>query len=162
MCSQCSVDHPLEALELAYRRPDAAAQLTPAEREHSVQGSNDWCVIDGQRFFLRGVLPLALLEANDEYCIGAWVEVDPEAFERVCELWDEDGRDQAPFAARLANRIHGQADTLGLEARLQLSAPGQRPRIYLPADSHPLAVEQRDGITLHRAHEYSAQISQPA
>lgn len=159
LCSHCFVDHPLDALELAYRRPDAAAQLTPAECEQRVRSSNDWCVIDGERFFLRGVLPLAVLEVGDEYCIGAWVEVDPPVFERVCALWDEDGRGEAPFAARLANRIQGQADTLGLEARLQLSEPGRRPRIYLPAGSHPLAGEQRDGISLHRAHEYTAQIS---
>lgn len=159
LCRQCSLDHPIETLELAFRRPDAVARLTPAAREQRVQGSNDWCVLDGQRFFLRGLLPLALQDADQTYCIGVWVEIEPASFERICDLWATDGRNEAPFAAQLANTIQGLPDTLGLHARLQLSEPGQRPCLYLADSNHPLAREQREGITLHRAYEYTAQIT---
>ncbi|CAM3779511.1 hypothetical protein D3C76_996410 [compost metagenome] len=155
-CSQCGKDHADDLGELAFRRPDALFELSPEEREHNVKQSNDWCVIAGERFFLRALLPLSVVELNDSYCIGIWVELQPSAFERVCELWrDERQAAEPPFTVRLANSIPTLPQTLGLEGLLQLSGPTSRPSVTLSTSSHPLAVEQAKGISLHRAHEYS-------
>ncbi|CAI8715121.1 MULTISPECIES: DUF2199 domain-containing protein [Pseudomonas] len=156
MCSQCGKDHADDLGELAFRRPDALFALSAEEREHKVRESNDWCVIAGERFFLRALLPLAVAQMNDSYCIGIWVELQPSDFERVCELWRDEGQaGEPPFAVRLANSIANLPETLGLEGLLQLSGPTSRPSVTLSASSHPLAVEQANGISLHRAHEYS-------
>ncbi|MGE8392277.1 DUF2199 domain-containing protein [Pseudomonas sp. BIGb0427] len=156
MCSQCGNDHGDELGELAFRRPDALFALAAEERQSKVRESNDWCVIAGERFFLRALLPLAVAQLNDSYCIGIWVELQPADFERVCELWrDERQAAEPPFTVRLANSIPTLAETLGLEGLLQLSGPTSRPSVTLAASSHPLAVEQAKGISLHRAHEYS-------
>ncbi|QBF26995.1 DUF2199 domain-containing protein [Pseudomonas tructae] len=155
-CSQCGADHAHDPGELAFRRPDALFALSPEEREHNARHNNDWCVIAGERYFLRALLPLAMAEQNDNYCIGIWVELQPSDFERVCELWrDEHQADEPPFAVRLANSIPTLPQTLGLEGQLQLSGPTSRPSVTLSTSSHPLAVEQVNGISLHRAHEYS-------
>lgn len=61
-CSICGETHPIDELELAYRRPDAAAILTEDERAQRVRENADLCVIDGERFFVRAVLPLAVVE----------------------------------------------------------------------------------------------------
>ncbi len=157
ICSKCGEDHPLEEMELTFRRPDDAAKLSPEDRQRLLQENNDLCIIEGSRFFIRGVLPLPVDSRESPYNIGLWVEVSREAFERVYELWDsEDQLREHPFAATVANEIPISPGSLGHAAELHLAGPTSRPNVFLKASDHPLYVEQRGGIDVHRISEYTA------
>jgi hypothetical protein len=163
ICQQCGQDHPIDDLELAFRRPDVIAAMDPEEREQTVKEDNDLCAIKWSKYFVRALLPLRVSGRDEPYCIGIWVEVEQPTFSRVLELWSEPGQaGEEPFDARIANSIPILPHTLGLPVKLHLTGPTTRPRAYLGAQEHPLALEQSQGITAHRAHEYSALFSRPA
>jgi hypothetical protein len=144
-------------MELIFRRPDDAANLSPEDRARLVQESSDLCVIEGKRFFIRALLPLPVASREAPYCIGLWVEVTQAAFERVYALWDaEEQLTEPPFAAHIANEILVAAGSLGLEVELRLTGPDTRPDIILKPGSHPLYLEQAYGIDEHRIAEYTA------
>lgn len=157
ICAKCGETHPLEDMELTFRRPDAAAQLSADERARLVQENSDLCVIEGKRFFIRAVLPLPVDGRELDYCIGLWVEVDQVTFDRVYDLWEsEDQLHEPPLPAHIANEVPTAAGSLGLEAQLRLSGPTVRPRAFLKPGTHQLYREQTQGIDAHRIAEYTA------
>jgi hypothetical protein len=157
ICSKCGVEHPLEEMELTFRRPDDVAKLPAEDRERLVRENSDLCIIEEDRFFVRAVLPLPVETREDPYCIGLWVEVSRDTFDHIYHLWDsEDQSAEPPFAARIANEIPTAAGSLGLEAELQLTGPRTRPKVFLAPANHQLYLEQTRGIDVHRVSEYTA------
>jgi hypothetical protein len=157
ICSKCGQDHPLEEMELTFRRPDDAAKLSPEDRARLLQENDDLCIIEGKRFFIRGVLPLSVESRELSYCIGLWVEVSQATFKRVYDLWEsEDQLNEPPFAASIANEIPNSPGSFGHEAELHLAGPTARPNVFLKTSSHPLYAEQSNGIDVHRVSEYTA------
>lgn len=155
-CSVCGNDHPLDALELTFRLPDDAASLLAQGHHKRVHANEDLCSIDGERFFLRAVLPLSVKAWERAYNIGLWVELGRPGFMRVCELWNESLQTQEPpFTAHLANEIPSAEGSLGAEATLHLTGPTTRPLVKVSPAKMRLFEEQANGITAHRASEYS-------
>lgn len=157
ICSKCGEEHPVEEMELTFRRPDASAELSAEDRAILVQENSDLCVVEGKRFFIRALLPLNVEGRDEPYCIGLWVEVNQAAFERVYDLWEsEEQLSEPPFEARIANEVPTAVGSLGLEAELHLKGPASRPDVYIKPGSHQLYIEQSAGIDAHRVAEYTA------
>ena len=74
------------------------------------------------------------------------------------ELFDRDpDPDEEPRFGWLSNEIRiYRPSTLHLKTNVHFQPLNSRPLIELEATDHPLAVEQRDGITLERAQEIVA------
>lgn len=156
-CSVCGKEHPLESLELTFQLPDDAAALSEQEQSHRVQANEDLCAIDGQRFFVRAVLPLAVEARDRPYNIGLWVEVELSAIKRIGELWkDPNQSDEPPFEVRISNAIPSVDGSLGANASLHLTGPTTRPSVTVAPACTRIYEEQVSGITVHRASEYSA------
>jgi hypothetical protein len=150
----------LEDMELTFRRPDDAAKLSPEDRERLLQENADLCIIEGKRFFIRGVLPLPVESRELPYNIGLWVEVSQATFERVYDLWESDDQLSEPaFAASIANEIPTSPGSIGHEAELHLAGPTVRPKVFLKTSGHPLYAEQTRGIDAHRASGYTALVA---
>jgi hypothetical protein len=144
-------------MELTFRRPDDVANLSAEDRERLVRENSDLCIIGNDRFFVRAILPLPVESRQVPYCIGLWVEVARDTFDRIYDLWDsEDQLAEPPFAVRVANEIPTAAGSLGLEAELQLTGPRTRPKVFLAPCNHQLYVEQVRGIDEHRVSEFTA------
>jgi hypothetical protein len=157
ICAECGHEHPLEELELTFRRPDVVAALQVEEREARVQENKDLCVLDGKRFFIRALLPLPVVEREHPCNVGLWVEVSQQIFERVYEMWDDANQAKEPaFRATIANDIRIHPPARGLSASLSLTGPTTRPVATLSPAEHPLVGEQIRGITAHRAAQYSS------
>jgi|GEM_PF-4079314 len=149
-CAECDTDH--QGLpDLAFRFPDDVFEVPASERALRVQHSSDLCVLDGERHFLRAVLPMAIVGTEAEYCYGLWVEVSGAVFERYRAIFDDDPPPgEGPYAGRVGNAIPGYADTLGLGVRAHLVPDGKRPRLELTdtAHAHDLVEHQRRGVEL--------------
>lgn len=157
ICADCGQDHPLEELDLTFRRPDDVVRLSRKEREETVRENDDLCVLGGNRFFIRALLPLPVEGRDQVYNIGIWVEADQADFERVYELWSDPGQaSEPPCGVKIANSIPSLSNTLGLAGALQLTGLTTRPTVLIQQSKHQLYSEQLSGITAHRAHEYSA------
>jgi hypothetical protein len=161
-CDACGAEH--ELLDPAFGRPDAVVLLPREERARRATESDDLCSLGGAaatRWFVRCVLPVRLLDHESTLHWGAWAEVAEPDYRRILALWTDEGQAAAPpFAARLANRVPGLPDTLGLPVSLQLTGVTTRPALAFHGDvDHAFARECRGGVTVHRALEWLAAMS---
>jgi hypothetical protein len=133
--------------------PDAWTDELASDPESAL--TDDQCVIAGERFFVRGLIVLAVRDAEEDFRWGAWVEVSSGSFERMSELWETPNRErEPPYPGWLANALPAyEQPTLGMLARMKTQPVGRAPLIAISADDHPLSVEQQQGITLARVRE---------
>ncbi|WP_158545130.1 DUF2199 domain-containing protein [Dyella monticola] len=155
-CQQCGAIHALDKLELTFFRPDAVIDLPENARKQDVLESDDLCVIRNEHYFVRATLPLPVHASEIPYRLGVWVQTSEAAFRRIYMLWsDESQANEPPFEVTIANRISTLPDTRGLAASLQLTGPKTRPDVFVAVVGHPITDQQRNGITAHRAYEYT-------
>ncbi|EKT4471856.1 DUF2199 domain-containing protein [Pseudomonas sp. CJQ_7] len=95
-------------------------------KEHA---SDDIELVSAERFFVRATLPLPVLQRDEPYSGGVWVELMQPDFERIYEQWDAPHQSsEPPFSVSLANSIPTFGDTNGLHAQLRLTGPTTRPQ----------------------------------
>jgi len=113
------------------------------------------CIIKDQGFFVRGLVEIAVIDSDLVFTWNVWVSLSKDNFVRMTELWDRPGREnEPPYFGWLSNEIPAYpASTLNLKTRLHTGPPGERPTIELEPTDHPLAIEQRTGITHARVQE---------
>lgn len=155
-CSCCGKMVPAENIELAFRRPDDVAALSSDELDMRCTHTDDICVLDGERFFVRCTIALPVQMSSQPYAIGAWAEISKVDFDLVWELWsDVDQSGMPAIGGVLANQIPLTAGSAGCRVAVQLVGPKTRPRMMIADEACSLFQEQKDGINIHRASEYS-------
>ena len=128
--------------------------IPEAERGRRCLLSSDQCVIDDRHFFIVGNLELAVAGSADRFSWDVWVSLSDRDFARATELWEQPGREsEPPYSGRVSTALPGYPETLDLVSKVHTRAVGHRPRVELEPTDHPLAVEQRQGITLARVRE---------
>ena len=133
-----------------------------AERARRVELGPDYCVIDGEWFFVRGCLEVPVRGHDEPLSWGAWVSLSGENFQRYAELHDDVAREPgARFVGWLCSIIPGYPETQELVAALHVRPWPTRPFIELQPTDHPLAVEQREGITPARVQEIAEHVMHP-
>lgn len=114
----------------------------------------DQCVVDGRRFYLRGRIPIPVAGMAEPFLWGVWAEVNARYFLRTTELWSVAGREaEPPFPGRLDTNLFPFGNTLQLPVTVQTQVVGRRPHFVVTDSDHPLAVEQRLGITMRRVEQ---------
>ena len=147
-CSCCGEDHS-GTPDWAFDEPFQYHALSAAEREDA-RLTSDFCEI-GEDRFVRGLIPLRVGEEEAGFCFGVWVSLSQANFERYQVQYEKRTAEQdAPWFGWLCNRIPGYPDTLNLKTHVVLQPDGTRPHILLEPTAHPLAVEQRQGISTQR------------
>jgi hypothetical protein len=125
-----------------------------AQQKRRVRLDGDACVIDDAHFFVRGCLEIPVRGSRTPFVWGVWVRVSQTSFRRFKRLSGIARRaHHRPFAGRLSSPPLPYPDSLNLKARVQLRDGGQRALIELEECGHPLALEQRCGITRRRVAE---------
>lgn len=120
--------------------------------------TEDFCVIEGRDHFIRCVLQLPIVGAADQFFgYGVWSTLSPANFSLYRETFDSGEQGElGPWFGWFSNRLKGYPDTLNLKCQIRPQNGRQRPLIELEPMDHPLAVEERDGITLDRLLEILA------
>jgi hypothetical protein len=158
-CRCCGEEH--EDLPMAYGAPAPALWFTipEAEREARVLLSPDLCLIDGQHGFIVGNLEIPVHGHDQHFSWDVWVSLSLPNFKRAFQLWEQAGRESEPaYFGWLSTALPGYPDTLHLKTMVHTRAIGRRPRVELEPTDHPLAVEQRQGITLARVQEIAEKV----
>ncbi len=140
--------------------PAAPAQWARelADEPRSELGT-DQCVIRGELFFIRGVVPLPVVDTGDTFEWGAWVSVSEKSAIHMSERWLTEGREHTePYFGWLSTELAPYPSTLNLKTNLHTRPVGLRPVIQLEPTDHPLAVEQRAGITIARVRQFAEQL----
>jgi hypothetical protein len=85
---------------------------------------------------------------------GAWTSLSRSNFDRIVELWhDPKLLGEPAYFGWLSNSIDLYPDTLNLKTNVHSKDIRQRPFLLLEPTDHPLAIEQRVGITMERVRE---------
>jgi hypothetical protein len=139
-----------------YGAPAPAVWFTipEGEREERALLSSDMCLIDEQHGFIVGNLELPVRGCDELFSWDVWVSLSLPNFKRAFQLWEQPGREsETPYFGWVSTSLPGYPETLNLKAHVHTRAVGSRPRVQLEPTNHPLAVEQREGITLERVQE---------
>jgi hypothetical protein len=107
-------------------------------------------VIDNDAFFVRGCIEIHVHDESDPFIWGVWTSLSEKNFNRFNELLDSGDREQEPpYFGWLAAHIKIYPETEHLKTLVHLRN-GIRPYIELEPTDHPLAIEQREGISHNR------------
>ncbi|MFE6861065.1 DUF2199 domain-containing protein [Nocardia sp. NPDC057668] len=149
-CSSCDGVH--EGPPLSYA---AVAPVYWTDAHTSQQGcvlGEEQCVIAGEHFFVRASLALPISDTGGEFDWGVWVSLSPANFARMSEVWERPERvEEPPYFGWLSTELPVyEPTTVNLKTRLHTRPLGERPSVELEPTDHPLAVDQREGITMAR------------
>ncbi|HEX8099360.1 MAG TPA: DUF2199 domain-containing protein [Actinomycetota bacterium] len=155
-CAVCGDVHEGPPFDYAAPVPDLWLYAPDDVREDGVL-SDDlcWMKLDGDDlYFVRGVVPVRVIDSSRTFNWGVWAVVAPPDFARVVELWDDDERaTEPPFPGWLATAPAIYPDSDGLDLMVQLRGGNLRPTFELVHPDHPMAAEQRNGMTVARVQE---------
>jgi hypothetical protein len=150
-CSQCGQTHTSTPQSFAFHAPWPWYTTPASNRESHCCLTEDYCILFNEDFFIRGCLEVPILGESDPLIWGIWVSLSRERFERERSFSKDPKRTEEPsYFGWLCSRIQLYPDTLLLKTHVHTRKVGTRPYIELEPTDHPLAVEQRTGITRAR------------
>lgn len=95
-----------------------------------------------------------MVDGAGPFVWDVWVSLSETNFKRASDRWHDPNRtEEPPYFGWLCNNLPGFPETLSLKTNVHTRPLGIRPFIELEPTEHPLAVEQRDGITMARVIE---------
>ena len=149
-CSRCSEWH--EGMpSFGAAAPLFYYGIPEAERGRRCALTADTCIVDDAHFFVRGCIEIPVRDADEPFSWGVWASLSRDHFARFVELLDCAERSQhGPWFGWLSAAIKTYPDTENLKTLVHLRDHGVRPYIELEPTDHPLAIEQRQGISVAR------------
>ena len=158
-CSSCDEEH-IGIFDLGFAKPEQwQGSETPLPNSALADSTNilteDFCILDGEHYFVRCILELPLQGLSGErFAFGVWSTLSKANFEIYCESFDsgEQGR-LGPWFGWFSNRISGYPDTLNMKCQVHPQAKRMPPSIELQPIHHRLVSESQDGISFDRLAE---------
>jgi hypothetical protein len=139
---------------LGWDYPISVLDVPPEERDKRVDLGSDDCVIDNKWFFVRGCIEIPVIGLDEPFIWGTWVSLSEKSYNRFVELFEMKGREnEPPFFGWLNHTPPGYPFQELYKTMVHLRPIPTRPLIELEPTDHPLAVEQRNGITTERLKE---------
>jgi hypothetical protein len=153
-CASCGERH-VGVPALGYDAPAPYDELDDEARRTRATKTSETCVIEAEdrtHRFVRAVLEIPIHGCDDVVSYGVWVSLSEKSFAEYHAVSDEDV--ETGWFGWLCNRLHGYPDTFSLATDVVHAGPGKRPFVYVQSgdqESHPLFVDQRQGLTPERA-----------
>lgn len=159
-CARCGRRH--DGLPFSY------GTVAPASWREGLAGdpnsllAGEQCVVEGRHFYTRARIVLPVVDAAEDFEWGVWVSLSEPNYKRMCLLWTVPERvDEPPSFGWLSTELPYEPTTLNLKTRLHWQPVGVRPLVELEPTDHPLAVEQRTGITVARVQAIAERLLHP-
>lgn len=157
LCSCCGDHH--GGPPLSYAAPSPAYWRDDLDDDPDSLLAEEQCVIGGEHFFIRARLLLPVIGVEERFEWGVWVSLSEANYDRAVTRWtDPDRITEPPYFGWLATWLPYTPETLSLKTNLHTQPVGQRPLVELEPTDHPLAVEQRAGITIERVRAIAEQV----
>jgi hypothetical protein len=113
--------------------------------------SDDFCIIEDKRFFIRGTTSLPILGGGGKALgFAIWVEVSRASFNDYLRAFDDPAAALPPMVGTFANRLPGFAEAYGQACTVRHRPGPNRPPVTLNDARQPLAEAQLRGVTLDR------------
>jgi hypothetical protein len=154
VCKTCGQFHAELPMDFSAQVPDPYLAVPVKERKARCKLSSDLCMIDGKHFFIRGCLEIPVVDGPRPFVWGVWTSLGKKHFHRTIEMWDTPGKEnEPPYFGWLSTSLPVYPNTLRLKTKVHTQPGNLRPLVELEPTAHPLAVEQRDGISMDRVRE---------
>jgi len=152
-CGSCDAWH--EGMpSFAAEAPFYYYSIPAAERDKRCVLTSETCEVDSSYFFVHGNLEIAVHGQADRFVWGVWVSLSKLNFALFNANLAEPKRSHiGPFLGWLSAELPLYPSTENLKGRIHLRDGGVRPLIELEPTDHPLALEQRNGISVERVAE---------
>jgi hypothetical protein len=119
--------------------------------------TSDTCTVDDEFFFIRGCVEIPVTGADEPFVWGVWVSLSKASFTEYLANWDTLERSGlGPYFGWLSVSFPVYPFADSLKTSVYPRNNGIRPLIELDETEHPLAVEQRTGISVERVAEIYA------
>ena len=150
-CRTCGQSHRgLPAWHFA--APVQALAVPRPERAKRVELTEDDCVIDAREFYVKGLLEIPVHGVQEPFVWGVWLSLSEESYLRFAESFDDPKRSAGEsFFGWLCNSVPDYPETQLLKTYVHVREYPMRPWVELEPTDHPLAVDQREGITRDQA-----------
>ena len=160
-CVACGSLH--DDLPLSYRTgpPVLWATLVPADSERSVL-DDEICIVrrynGDDAYFIRGNVEIPIVDGSATVFVWTvWCSLSQDNFKAALSMWDTPGREEVPpMFGWFSSELPPYPSTLNLPTMVRTRPVGQRPAVEMAPSEHPLAVEQRVGITMRRVEEIAS------
>ena len=117
------------------------------------------CTYRKRDFAIHGCLDIPIVDTDDVFTWGVWVSLSRENAKRAIDVWFTDGREsEEAYFGWVLTALPYEPSTVLLKANIHTRPIGERPFIELESTDHPLAVEQREGVTRNRAIEIATAV----
>jgi hypothetical protein len=158
-CHCCGKRYETLPFDFAADAPAPWLELSEKDREKRGAITRDVCVIENEGIFIRGCLEIPVFDHPEAFMWGLWASVSEQSYQRILELWDAPiPENEPPKFGWLCNSVSIYPPAIGLKTNLHLRGGGQRPLIELEPTDHPLALDQRNGISMERVKEIVAEL----
>lgn len=162
ICKVCGQFHADLPMDFGVDAPAPYYAIPEIEREARCELTSDVCMIDSEYFLIRGCLEIPVLDGPRPFVWGVWASLSEQNFKRAGEMWETPGREsEPPYFGWLCTSLPLYPETLHLKTHVHTRPVGQRPFVELEPTEHPLAVEQRNGITMDRVREIAEALLHP-
>lgn len=157
-CACCGAHHPELPMKYTAEAP-AVRQPAFADAEDCLL-SADQSVVRGQHYFVKGLIEIPVIGSAEVLSWNVWVSLSRESFSRASDLWDRPGREaqKSHFGWLTTDLPVYPATTLNLKTRVHPRPVGERPFVELEPTDHPLAIQQRTGISPERVREIASAV----
>jgi hypothetical protein len=154
-CATCGRFHEDELRDVRAALPEEIYELPEEERllRAKLDSEGDFAILDDERCFVRALIEVPMRLEDDRFGWGVWVRLRSEDFDDLAERWTDPRAAGRTYRGWLATNLPAYGSTASLPGVLRLGAVDAIPSFALDDRTHPLAVEQRDGISLERARE---------
>jgi hypothetical protein len=147
VCASCGIGHRQVPLSWRMVRPDLEVPL----EAFMFSRDGELCRVGTDCFILANI-ELPITGADQQFVWTCWVSLSQQSFERIHSLWERPDREsQEPAFGWLCSSLPTyDPSTLKLKTRVHIRSMGERPWVELECTNHPLAIEQREGISMER------------
>ena len=164
-CGSCEEWHYGPCLDFSYRAPvfwsdeneaanDPEQFLSDPENLPANLLTEDICILNGEHYFIRGLIHLPIIGTKETLCWGVWGSLSRENFEKFLATIDSPTRAELPpMFSWLSSSIEEYDDTSGIKMYAHIQEPPNRPIFEVEPTEHPLAQEIYHGITPERVKE---------
>jgi hypothetical protein len=158
-CILCGNEHDEDLFDVSSTKPDVYFAIPESERESRIHLTDDTCVVDHGLFLIRGIIEIPIIDTEATFAFGMWATQSWDHFDAYQSF--PESSNIGPFPGQLEGylRCYEPHQTRGLRVTVIFPGGGLRPKFILVDPDHPLAQDQRNGISIERAlwiqHQYS-------
>lgn len=160
-CGSCEEWHMGPCLDFSYAAPyywqdghesnnEARLLRSPSSNPKTFL-DEDFCAIEGNDFFVRGVIHVPIIGTAETLRWGVWGSLSHDNFQTLMKMNDDPKRVQlSPMFSWLSTQIPEYPNTLNLKMYAHIQKVDWRPNFELEPSDHPLAQDYHKGITPER------------